>query len=81
MKTNREATTKPKNDNRKKENKFENEVYSFKKDTPIIDVLDQITQKGIGAVLVMENSDPNPKVFLSAINNKLGKIGNHNRQD
>jgi len=32
-----------------------NEVYSVKKDTSIIDVLDLMTQKRIGAVLVMEN--------------------------
>ncbi|MDX9850775.1 MAG: CBS domain-containing protein [Anaerolineaceae bacterium] len=31
-----------------------NDVYSVNKDTPIIDVLDLMTQKGIGAVLVME---------------------------
>ncbi len=32
-----------------------NAVYSVKKDTPIIEVLDLMVQKGIGAVLVMEN--------------------------
>lgn len=32
-----------------------NDVYSVKKDTPIIDVLDLMAQKGIGAVLVMED--------------------------
>ncbi len=31
------------------------DVYSVEKDTPIIDVLDLMTQKRIGAVLVMEN--------------------------
>ncbi len=32
-----------------------NDVYSVKKDTPIIDVLDLMAEKGIGAVLVMED--------------------------
>lgn len=32
-----------------------NDVYSVKKDTPIIDVLELMAQKGIGAVLVMED--------------------------
>ncbi len=32
-----------------------NAVFSVKKDTPIIEVLDLMVQKGIGAVLVMEN--------------------------
>ncbi|PKO05154.1 MAG: histidine kinase [Chloroflexi bacterium HGW-Chloroflexi-3] len=31
-----------------------NDVYTVKKDTPIIDVLDLMAEKGIGAVLVME---------------------------
>lgn len=32
-----------------------NDVYSVKKDTPIIDVLDLMAEKGIGAVLVLED--------------------------
>ena len=32
-----------------------NDVYSVKKDTPIIDVLDLMAETGIGAVLVMED--------------------------
>ena len=32
-----------------------NDVYSVNKDTPIIDVLDLMAEKGIGAVLVMED--------------------------
>lgn len=32
-----------------------NDVYTVKKDTPIIDVLDLMAEKGIGAVLVMED--------------------------
>lgn len=31
------------------------DVYSVKKDTPVIDVLDLMAQKGIGAVLVLED--------------------------
>ncbi len=31
-----------------------NDVFTVKKDTPIIDVLDLMAEKGIGAVLVME---------------------------
>lgn len=32
-----------------------NDIYSVKKDTPIIDVLELMAQKGIGAVLVMDD--------------------------